>query len=324
MTLPSIADHVARLAILASLWGTLAMALLLLVLVMRRDRKERGRAGAEANSRFLTREIMAALPGIESPGDAFRGASPEQRLAAVSHLSRLVRGEDRARLTAFVDRHDLVDQVLATTRRRRTARRVDAVRALGGVGGMQAITALGDMLRHDPALSVRLEAAAMLARLEALPPADVLLDALSLEEVPITPLHHALFRALAPHRADELLKLAGRSFPPALRALIVGALGWTNDYSTLDAIEQAARSPEPEVRLAALAAGTKLNHPAAAKWILPLLADPEQSVRAQAARACATMGLRSALPAIERMLQDPSRWVRLRAGEAVAALGKAA
>ncbi|HVJ01506.1 MAG TPA: HEAT repeat domain-containing protein, partial [Sphingomonas sp.] len=313
MTLPSIADHVARLAILASMWGTLAMALLLLILVMRRDRKERNRAAAEANSRSLTREIMAALPGTEPTGDAYREASPEQRLAAVSHLSRLVRGEDRARLTAFVDRHDLVDKVLAKTRRRRTARRVDAVRALGGVGGAQAVAALQDMLRNDRALPVRLEAAAMLARLEALPPASVLLDALALEEVAITPLHHALFRALAPHRADELLGLARRRFPPALQALIVDALGWTDDYSTLGAIEGASRSPEAEVRLAALAAGTKLNHPAAVKWIMPLLSDPEQGVRAQAVRACATMGLRTALPAIDAKREDPSRWVRLRA-----------
>lgn len=324
MSLPNIADHLAKLAILASLWGTLAMALLLLLLVMRRDRKERSRAANEANSRSLTREIMAALPGSEPPGDAYRNASSEQRLAAVSHLSRLVRGEDRVRLTAFVDRHDLVDRVLARTRRRRTARRVDAVRALGGVGGVQATAALQMMLRHDRSLPVRLEAAAMLARLEILPPADVLLDALSLEHVPITPLHHALFRALAPRRADELLKLTRRSFPPALRALIVDALGWTDDYSTLGAIEEASHSPEPEVRLAALAAGTRLNHPAAIKWIVPLLADPEQGVRAQAVRACATMGLRSAFPAIERMRQDPSRWVRLRANEAVAVLGGAA
>lgn len=324
MSLPDIADHLARLAILVSLWGTLAMALLLLLLVMRRDRKERSRAANEVNSRSLAREIMAALPGTEPPGDAYRNASSEQRLAAVSHLSRLVRGEDRVRLTAFVDRYDLVDPVLARTRRRRTARRVDAVRTLGSVGGVQAITALQDMLRHDRSLPVRLEAATMLARLEALPPANVLLDELSLEHVPITPLHHALFRALAPLRTDELLKLARRSFPPALRAMIVDALGWTDDYSTLGAIEQASGSPEPEVRLAALAAGTRLNHPAAAKWIMPLLADPEQSVRAQTARACATMGLRSALPAIEQMRQDPSRWVRLRANEAVAALSGAA
>jgi len=323
VTLPNIADHIARLAILISLWGTLAMAALLLVLVMRRDRKERARVAAEANSRSLTREIMAALPGDDAqPGEAYRRASAEQRLAAVSHLGRLVRGEDRLRLTAFVERHQLIDRVLASAQRRRTARRVDAVRALGGVGGAQAITALDRMLRHDKALPVRLEAAAVLARLEALPPANVLLDALSLEEVPVTPLHHALFRALAPHRAEELLALTRRRFAPGLHALIVDALGWTEDYSTLDALAAAARAAEPEVRLAALAAATRLNHPAAAKWVLPLLDDPEQDVRAQAARACAAMGLRAALPQLERLREDPSRWVRLRAGEAAATLGR--
>jgi HEAT repeat protein len=321
VTLPNIADHVARLAILISLWGTLAMAALLLVLVMRRDRKERSRAAAETNSRSLTREILASLPTEEVPGEAYRQASPEQRLAAVSHLNRLVRGEDRLRLTAFVDRNDLIDRVLAKARRRRTARRVDAVRTLGGVGGAQAIAALDGMLRNDKALPVRLEAAAMLARLEALPPVTVLLDALSLEQVPITPLHHALFRALAPHRAEELLALTRRNFPPPLQALIVDALGWTEDYSTLAALGEAASAPGPEVRLAAMAAAARLNHPAAAKWVLPLLEDPDPEVRAQAVRTCAAMGLRSALPVIDRLRHDPSRWVRLRASEAVPALG---
>jgi HEAT repeat protein len=177
------------------------------------------------------------------------------------------------------------------------------------------------MLRNDKALPVRLEAAAMLARLESLPPVTVLLDALSLEEVPITPLHHALFRALAPDRAEELLALAQRDFPPPLRALIADALGWTEDYSTLGALAEAAAAPDPEVRLAAMAAARRLNHPAAAKWVLPLLEDPEQEVRAQAVRTCAAMRLRSALPAIERMRKDPSRWVRLHASEAVQTLG---
>lgn len=324
MTLPGIADHVARLAILISLWGTLAMAALLLILVMRRDRKERGRAATETNNRSLTREIMAALPGAERPGEAYRQASPEQRLAAVSHLSRLVRGEDRLRLAAFVERHQLVDRVLAKAQRRRTARRVDAVRTLGGAGGIQAVVMLTRMLQNDKAPAVRLEAAAMLARLEALPPAEVLIEALALQTVPVTPLHNALFRALAPQRAEELLALPWRSFPPGLHALVVDALGWTEDYSTLGVLGEAANAPDAEVRLAALAAATRLKHPAATKWILPLLEDPEHVVRAQAARTCAAMGLRAALPQLGQMRQDRSRWVRLRAGAAIATLGGAA
>lgn len=321
MTLPGTVDHVARLAILVSLWGTLAMAALLLVLVMRRGRKERNAAATVTNNRSLTREILAALPGVARPGEAYRQASREQRLAAVSHLSRLVRGEDRLRLTAFVERHHLIDRVLAKSRRRRTSRRVDAVRTLGGVGGTQAVAALDAMLRHDQALPVRLEAAAMLARLEALPSAEVLIAALALEEVSVTPLHHALFRALAPHRAEELLSLSWRNFPPGLHALIVDALGWTEDYSTLNMLGEAACAEDAEVRLAALAAAVRLNHPAAGKWVLPLLEDPDPNVRAQAARACAAMGLGMALPLLERMRKDSSRWVRLRAGEAVATLG---
>ena len=322
MLINAISDEVARIAILVTLYGSLAMAALLLFLVMRRNRSERRAVATLANSRALTREIMGLIPG-GTAGEAYAKASIDDRLAAVTHLGRLVRGEDRARLVAFVEDNQLLDKVLAKLRRRRAARRVDAVRTLGGVGGEQAIAALTTTLESDAEAAVRLEAAAQLAQLGALPPAGVLLEALDLDRVTITPLHHALLRALAPHRAEELLALMAQPIASATRALVVDALGWTEDYSALPTLKEAARDPDAEVRLDAVRASARLNHPAAARWISPLLDDPDEQVRGEAVRACATMGLRAALPKIEALCEEGSAWVRLRARAAVGVLKNA-
>ncbi|MFS2108937.1 HEAT repeat domain-containing protein [Sphingomonas sp. Sphisp140] len=322
--MPVIADHVARVAILIAVYGALAMAALLLVLVMRRDRKERRAAATQANDRALTREIMAALPAGGAPGEAYERASATDRLAAIAHLGQLMRGEDRARLTAFVEERHLLDKVLHKLKRRRVARRVEAVRTLGGVGGAQAIDALRETLEADRDGTARLEAAAQLAQLGALPPVGTLVEALQLDQVAVTPLHHALFRALAPQRAEELRALLAQPVTPAIRALLVDALGWTEDYSALPALGEAAGDPDPEVRLEAVRAGARLDHPAAAPWIVALLDDGDEQVRCAAVRACSTMGLRSALPAIEALRGDPSAWVRLSAREAAAVLQGAA
>ncbi len=320
MLMSAIADEVAWIAILVALYGSLAMAALLLFLVMRRGWSERHAVATLANSRALTREIMGLIPGGTATGEAYAKASIGDRLAAVAHLGRLVRGEDRARLVAFVEDNRLLDKVVAKLRRRRAARRVDAVRTLGGVGGEQAVAALTATLESDAEAAVRLEAAAQLARLGALPPAGVLLEALDLDRVTITPLHHALLRALAPHRTEELLALIAQPIAPATRALVVDALGWTEDYSALPTLKEAARDSDAEVRLDAVRASARLNHPAAARWILPLLDDPDEQVRGEAVRACATMGLRSALPKIESLCDEASVWVRLRARAAAGVL----
>ena len=322
MLMPALADKVAGLAISIAVYGSLAMAALLLFLVMRRDRKERHAAAVQANARALTREIMGALSSGQA-GNAYAHASSADRIAAISHLGRLVRGEDRARLIAFVEVNRMLDTVVAKLRRRRIARRVDAVRTLGGVGGAQAIAALTATLKEDADGTVRLEAAAQLAQLGALPPAGILVDALDLERATVTPLHHALFRALAPHRGAELIAMMAQPITAGTRALVIDALGWTEDYSALPTLGQAATDPDSQVRLDVVRSSARLNHPAAARWIVPMLGDADDRVRSEAARACATMGLRAARPTIEAMLDDPSAWVRLRAKAALAALGPA-
>ncbi len=309
-----IADHVARIAIFVSVYGALAMAALLLFLVMRRDRKERASVAAAELIRSLTREIMGE--GV-APGPAFLQARQAERLAAIAHLIQLVRGEERERLVALAEEQGLLRHALRRARRSSPRQQIEALRLLGGIGGRHAIDTLYAVLREDRSLTTRLEAASLLARLDALPEPEELIIHLSLRSARITPLHRTLFRLLAVSHPAELFTLARSSeLPPAVRALVIDALGWTEDYSALPLLAAASEDPHPPVRLAALDSAAKLGHPGSAGWILPLLDDPEPPVRARAIRTCQTMQLRNGLPAIHALRGDPSPWVRLRAQQA--------
>lgn len=311
-----IADHVAQIAILISFYGALAMAALLLFLVMRRDRKERASLATAELIRTLTREIMGAEVG-GAAGPAFLQARPAERLAAISHLIQLVRGEDRERLVTLAEEQGLLKDALRRARRSRRRQQIDALRLLGGIGGGQAMDVLYTVLREDRNLDTRLEAASLLARLDALPEPEELIDHLSLRSARITPLHRTLFRLLASRHPKEVFSLAGAGdLPPAVRALVIDALGWTEDFSALPLLSAAASDPYAPVRLAALDSASRLGHPGSARWILPLLDDPEPPVRARAIRACQLMQLSSGLPAIHALRNDPSPWVRLRAQQA--------
>ncbi|HKY82938.1 MAG TPA: HEAT repeat domain-containing protein [Sphingobium sp.] len=321
MPADAIADHVAQIAILVSVYGALAMAALLLFLVMRRDRKERASVTTAELIRTLTREIMGAGDSVAA-GPAFLKARPAERLAAISHLIQLLRGEDRYRLVTLAEEQGLLKDALRRARRARPRQQIDALRLLGGVGGGQAIEVLNAVLREDPSLDTRLEAASLLARLDSLPEPEQLVDHLSLRSARVTPLHRTLFRLLASSHPKEMFVLArSADLPPAVRALVIDALGWTEDFSALPLLETASADPHAPVRLAALDSASRLGHPGSAKWILPLLDDPEPPVRARAIRACQLMQLTSGLPAIHALRHDPSPWVRLRAQQAEQVMG---
>jgi len=315
------ADEAATIAALVSLYGALAMAALFLFLVMRRDRRERARTRELDRMRDLTREILALIddPSIARP--AFDRAQSRTRLAAIGSIGQLVRGDDRDRLISFVEEQHLLDRAMRETQRGSRRKRVEAIRLVGSIGGPRAVDTLRDALGKERDEDVRLETAITLARIGGLPPPDVLIAQLHLAEAPITLLHRVLFRMLAARQPAGLFVIAAAELPAPVRALIVDALGWTEDYAALDLLVEAARDPHPPVRVAAIDAASRIGHPNTSGWIIDLLDDPEPPVRARAIRACQSLGLQQSLPAIARLRRDPSPWVRLRAQQAEQALG---
>ncbi|WP_242128327.1 HEAT repeat domain-containing protein [Sphingobium sp. Sx8-8] len=325
MPIMPIPEHVAQIAMFISFYGALGMAALLLFLVIRRDRTERGDARRTAMIKALTREVMGGGGEDILAAPAFRRARAADKLAVIGRMIQLLRGDERDRLIALAESHGLLRHALRRAHGSRRRQQVDAMRILGSIGGAQAVDTLLGLLYDGPHIDIRLEAASLLAQLDALPAPERLIEALSLYEARITPLHRSLFRLIAVSHPRELLALAqSEHLPPAVRALVIDALGWTEDYSALPLLSAASTDPHPPVRLAALDSATRLGHPGSAGWIMRMLDDPVPPVRSRAIRACQIMQLNAALPLLAALRKDPSPWVRLRAQQAVQVLQAAA
>jgi HEAT repeat protein len=296
----------------------LAAAGLMLWLIVRRRQLEGAADRERAGVLTASREMMAALSGN---GTVLGEELPrEARLGALSQLLRLVRGDDRERLLALAERNGLFEAGLAGLTHRRAARRAQAIRELEYFASAACLAGLARCLAEDGSPRVRLEAAAALARLDALPPVEQLLSSLGLPERPVTRVHAALLRGLAPRDAEAIALLAEREDQTRLRPLLVETLGWTGDFAMARRLAAHAVDREPEVRSAAVRAARHLKHPGASAWIVPLLEDPAAPVRLQAAQACGELEFKAAIPALERLAADPDWWVRTRARTALAIL----
>ncbi|WP_195908591.1 HEAT repeat domain-containing protein [Novosphingobium sp. Gsoil 351] len=300
----------------------LTMSLFMLSLFLRRRRNERSAAREQSDKLLLSRELLDAIAGTEPCiMPAFDEAKPSVRLGAVSHLLQLLRGGDRARLLAVVERKGLFADALSRLHSRQAARRIDAMRLLEQFASPACIQGLTSALAGDHSGAVRLEAAGALARMGQLPPLADLVRMLELDRRPLTRLHQALFRSIAARDTDAIVALADDPQWRPLRAPLVDALGWIENYAKLETLAQYGVDTDAEVRAAALRAARKIGHPGAAKWVTALLDDPDERVRIQAAQTCGALRLGDARPALERLNDDPSWWVRMRARGALDLLG---
>lgn len=310
------AGHVASIVSAASLAFAAATAIAMAVLLLRRRRLEGAVKVREADMIAASRAFMEALAKnarVLAPSRT----SPAAKRAALSHLLRLVRGDDHARLLGIGEAEGLFARSIADLARAAPARRIDAMRLLEQFGSGDCVAALTRCVRADPNADVRLEAAAALARLGRSPPVAELIDALGLRDRSATRLHAALFRSLAVRDAGVIAELAASPSHARLRPLLVEAIGWSEDLTALDGLALHAADPDAEVRCAAIRAGRSLAHPAAGAWLVPLLDDPSEAVRIQAAQACGQLHVTDGVTALWRLATEPSWWVRHRAREAL-------
>ncbi|MBC2778132.1 HEAT repeat domain-containing protein [Parasphingopyxis marina] len=323
MTFSPSPDGMAESAIAISVVGFSIMTILLLLLVLRRYWIEQRQNERRDSLRMITAQLMVWLSG-DDVGAKLADAPRQDKLDALVHLYQLVRGSDRQKLGQFAIDNRLLQPIIARARRGSVNSRIDAVRILEWVGQDESIKALKQVLLRDANPRIRLEAAAALAQLDALPYPKILVTALDLETTKPTRLHRALFRAAAPKYGPELVAMLRRKIPDELRAALVDALGWTGDYSSLEHLAAASHHANPLVRRAALRAASQVNHPAAAPWIFALLDDQDETVRELAAQTCAHLGLRKAMPKLREMERDASPWVRLRVEQALGAMAEPA
>lgn len=318
----SLLDTGASWATAISAVFALAMIVWMAVLYWRRHNHEEDLVGQRVGDMTISRSLLVALAANDDPLDlALVSACDGSRARRVIiHLLQLVRGNDGQRLSNLAERSGLLDAWFGQLGQPRTSQRVDAMRMLEQFPGPRTVAALTGRMRIDSDPSVRLEAAAGLARIGRLPPPRTIIDTLDLTQRPTNRLHEAIFRAAARDNVAELITLSHDLGLGPVRAQIVESLGWSEDFSVLATLARHASDAKWEVRCAVLRAARRLGHPAVEPWATAMLLDPVDEVRIQAARTSGTLGFTRAIPVLATLVENPSWWVRTRAAQALALL----
>ncbi len=299
-----------------SIWSALGVTGFFAILLIRRWWLERHIAARREALAAITRSYLQRVSGMktERPTTSYPAAL---RLSAAAHLHLLLRGGDRQRLMQLAELDGLLEATIRSSRHLRAARRIDAIRMLQQFGSEACIARLRALFTRDRHPKVQLEAAFALASLGALPPPRELVRILGMFGRKPNRLDSALLRSLAPQYPDHLKMMLDDAMPHWRRALIIDALGFTDDLTVLPALRRASEAGDPELRSAALRAAAKIGHPDVGEWVVPMLDDPVPFVRIQAANCCASLGLRGAVSKLREHLADDDLWVRLRAEHAL-------
>ena len=303
--------------------GSAVLLAALAVLIARRGLQERAATQAEARGEAFR---AALLPHLLDPS-----GEPDRALAAWSHdpcalgvsthLLALLRGNERGRVLALIERLELVHAPLARLRHSpRRSVRLAAIREVAAIELGLVRDTLTEAMRRDRALEVRLEAALALIRQGVTPPLEQTCAWLEDGAGLASPAHRIVLRAIAAARPAEMLAAwhGGRAGPA--RLALADALGSVSTRAALAALTAALRDPEPQMRCEALRALRRVAHPLAAGAIVAALDDEEWIVRVQAASAAGALGLQTAVPRLAALRSDSHWWVRYRADEALAVL----
>lgn len=291
----------------------------MLFLLFNRWAAERHELSERETDVAITRDMLAALneSGSDHAFDDFNTASRVQRLRAARRLIQLVRGDDRERLFAISENAHLFDETLSQLDSPIVVRRLESVRELELFGSPACVEGLKRCMARDKNAEVRLHAAVALANLDQAPDCQELMTMLDLGRGPLTKMHVGLFRQIAARDCAAIVALSEDEAFCDQRAMLVDALGWTENFNVLTTLERHGHDADPEVRCAALRAARRIGHPAASSWVASALLDPSEPVRIQAVQACGDLGLRDTVPILLSLAQNPSWWVRTRATEAL-------
>lgn len=297
--------------------------LMMLILVVRRTWIDRRAARRAERRQHLIAEVLTAIDP-ETAGAAVAVASDGDRrlLAEIGReLMDIMRGQDRGRLLAVMEKAGVVAVALADMRARSAHRRADAAAFLAPFDREDCRAALLDALERDANPAVRIAAAFGLVEWGALPPLPRLVAALKAVGALRSRRVMSLFRKLALRVPAELAELGAGDPDPAMLVLILDGLAQAGHLDALPLMLAATAHANLDVRAEAFRALAQLGHPAAEPAIAGGLDDPAWPVRAQAALCVGKIGIAGLADRLLTLLDDGEWWVRYRAAEALAELG---
>ncbi len=178
--------------------------------------------------------------------------------------------------------------------------RVQSVRALGAIADRRSSPVLTALLAEATPATLRLEAMTALGAAADPATAELLVDYLEDDWVP---LRSAAQAALAKADAEMFMTvLSGIDIDaqwPARAALATALGGFAPDLAAAR-LEQLVRDPEVKVRAAALSAMARLKVPTAGERLLGALADPDPALRMAAANGLGALKPTGASEALQR------------------------
>lgn len=223
-------------------------------------------------------------------------------------LCQVIKGSDQERLIELMRRMHFHRDDLRDLRSAAEDLRYGAVVSLGYFNDARTrdalLAALGD--RSD---AVCLAAAHSLLALDALPPLAVLLERFVARGLLQKAACRTLFHRLARSKPALLREaLARHGTDAGIRALVAEGMGHSSSYDVLPDLQQLCSDPVPLVRIEALHALMRLEHPSSVAAVLQRLDDEQTEVRAAAAHVAGELGIIEALPQLEKLL-DAENWV---------------
>lgn len=294
------------------------------VLIGARLQHRKREAVREAERKMVRALLLRIADGDAAAARSLAAHAGQTLLLAetAQEFAALVRGGDAQRIQQALRDVGLHRRLLQVLRRGSADARTSAAESLALFPGRS--TAAGLIAASaDRSPAVRLAALRALIALGEAPPLSTLLAALREADADHSLLLTELLAALGPAHAPTMREaLADPARPLQVRMALAAALGAAGDYGALPVLSQAAGSPEPLLRAAAVRAMGALAHPVCEPLIRLAIADAAWEVRAEAVEAVGRARLSSLGPALQRRLKDEVWFVRFKASQALAALGE--
>lgn len=316
---------VTLLAVIA-LAQTVFMAMIVLLLVFNRQRREAFSARRQVARRMLADPVKRWLVGEAGADEVVATLArlrPDEALGQLVHLAtQSVPSTQIQELTERLRAAPWVQQILARATSRRWWRRLEAARLLAVVGGPGDRDLFRRLLR-DEHPAVQSVATAGLPRVADLDSVGFVLDGLPYRAVAVRLYQFTMLRESYVYTEPVLLERLTLDAPPSHLEVWIALAEAIGSFPVLHRLLALREHPVGSVRLAVARALRKFYHPEAPPALRVMLADADWRVRAQAARALGTLADRESVPLLRRSLADVNWWVRFRSGLALAQLGEA-
>ena len=232
---------------------------------------------------------------------------------------RLVKGRAQERLSQAFESLGYVEVELAKLRERRWSRRVEGAEHLGWMMSRRAVVPLVALMQ-DPVPEVRIRAAKALGTIGGLDAVESLLGALR-DTNRWSALRIADILSGLGQAAVEPLIREFPHLPPSARVPAIDILGRLRSPLAVPLLRTLLRDPEPNARARAAHSLGMIGDPRSADDLVTALQDDAWPVRAMAAKALGLLSGTAGIAALQRALGDREWWVRSNAAEALRAKG---